>query len=56
MKCDDCQFYVYDENYQEYVCDMDMDEDDFAHVMINGSDECPFWRDGDEYKVVRHQM
>ena len=56
MRCDDCLYYVFDDEYQDYVCDMDMDEDDWARMMGHGHKECPYWRDGDEYKVVRHQM
>ncbi|MBR6452367.1 MAG: hypothetical protein IKS87_06645 [Lachnospiraceae bacterium] len=56
MRCDDCQFYIYDEEYEEYVCDVDMDEDDQARMMSHGSSECPYWRSNDEYAVVRHQM
>lgn len=56
MRCDDCQYYIFDDDYQEYVCDMDMDEDDYARIVSRGSEECPFWRNGDEYSVVRHQM
>ena len=26
-KCESCVFYQYDENYDDYVCDMDLDED-----------------------------
>ena len=25
-KCESCVFYQYDENYDDYVCDMDLDE------------------------------
>ncbi len=56
MRCDDCQYYVYDEDMEEYICDMDMDEDDYARIMMQSSSECPYWRNGDEYAVVRHQM
>ena len=27
-KCESCVFYQYDENYDDYVCDMDLDEDE----------------------------
>ncbi|MBQ7724064.1 MAG: hypothetical protein IJT63_00520 [Lachnospiraceae bacterium] len=56
MRCEECQFYVYDEDTEEWVCDANMDEDDFAHMMQQGFKECPYWRNGDEYAVVRHQM
>ncbi len=56
MRCDDCQYYVYDDDLEEYICDMDMDEDDYARIMTQSSRDCPYWRNGDEYAVVRHQM
>ena len=56
MTCDDCCYYTYDEDYDEYVCSMDMDEDDYARLMQSPQKHCPFWRNGDEYAVVRHQM
>jgi hypothetical protein len=33
-----------------------MDEDDMARMMQSAVKECPYYRSGDEYKVVRHQM
>ena len=55
--CAQCAFYIYDEEYDEYVCDVQMDEDDY-YRMISGERKrsCPYYRDGDEYKIVRHQM
>ncbi len=54
--CETCAYYFYDEEYEEYVCDVNMDEDDFARLMGNGFKECPYYTNGDEYRVVRHQM
>lgn len=54
--CDDCNFFVYDEEYEEYICDMDMDEDDMVRLVSSKYKECPYYRPGDEYLVVRHQM
>ena len=31
-------------------------EDEYARLIERGSKECPYWRDGDEYSVVRHQI
>ena len=28
--CDTCINYEYDEDYEAYMCDMDMDEDEYA--------------------------
>ncbi len=56
-RCDDCAYYYYDEDYEEYVCGADMDEDDYARMMLGGTaGDCPCFRNGDEYEVVRHQM
>ncbi len=54
--CDNCAYYTYDEEYEEYVCDVNMDEDDYGRLMSTGFKSCPYYRDGDEYKVVRGQM
>ena len=54
--CSQCAFLVYDEEYEEYVCDVRMDEDDYARLSETGYRQCPYFRNGDEYLVVRHQM
>ena len=54
MNCDTCLFYEYDEEFDDYYCSVDMDEDDYARMLQQK--ECPFWHDGDEYKTVRKQM
>ena len=54
--CGTCAFYVYDEDYEDYVCDIDMDEDDYGKLISGIYRHCPFYRNGDEYAVVRHQM
>lgn len=32
-KCESCVFYQYDENYDDYVCDMDLDEDEMVRFL-----------------------
>ena len=53
---DTCAYYMYDEGFDEYVCDMDMDEDDYVRLVESKFKGCPYYKDGDEYKVVKHQM
>ena len=55
-QCETCLFYNYDEYADDYFCDCDMDEDEFSQIKIRGNKSCPYYRDGDEYKTVRHQM
>lgn len=54
--CDECVHLYYDEDYEEYLCAADMDEDDYARLMNNPRSTCPFYQNGDEYRVVRKQM
>ncbi len=55
MNCDTCTYYVYDEEYEEYLCDVNMDEDDYSRLVHSSYRSCPFYKNGDEYAVVRHQ-
>ena len=54
--CETCAYFEYDDEDEEYYCSVDMDEDDYAALAGRGYRECPFWRNGDEYAVVRHQI
>lgn len=53
--CDTCAYYAYDDEYDYYVCEMDLDEDEAYKFMTSSSFSCPFYRNGDEYAVVKHQ-
>ena len=54
--CDLCCYYVYDEDDECYVCDMNLDEDDMVKFLTGNFNDCPFFKSGDEYAVVRKQM
>lgn len=54
--CETCAFYVYDDEYGAYLCDMNMDEDDYVRIMSDRYYQCPYYRNGDEYAVVRKQI
>lgn len=54
--CDNCAYYTYDDEYEYYSCEMDLDEDEAYRFMTSQSFSCPYYRNGDEYAVVRHQM
>lgn len=55
-ECETCANYSYDEEYEEYICDVDMDEDDLIRFLTDRHTICPYYRNGDEYQVVRHQI
>ena len=53
--CDMCSYYVYDEESECYVCDMDLDEDEMERFLRSANDACPFYRRGDDYATARRQ-
>ncbi len=54
-ECDTCAYNVYDEEDACYYCEVHMDEDDMIRVMEGHYRNCPYYRNGDEYAVVRRQ-
>lgn len=54
--CDSCSNYVYDEEEDVYMCEVNLDEDEMAHFMMSSKWECPYYSLDDEYRIVRHQM
>lgn len=54
-KCESCAFYSIDEEYDDYVCEMDLDEDEMARFLAAQADNCPYWRPGDDYITARKQ-
>lgn len=53
--CETCAFYAYDDEYDCYLCEMSLDEDEMLRFMQGNVSSCPYWRNGDEYAVVRKQ-
>ena len=47
---------AYDDEYGFYVCDMDLDEDETAQFIGGRFQNCPYYRPGDEYTIVRKQI
>ncbi|MBQ6293160.1 MAG: hypothetical protein IJK77_04745 [Lachnospiraceae bacterium] len=54
--CESCLYFEYDEEYDEYFCVMDLDEDDYANFLTGRTESCPFYRFGDEYLIVHKQI
>ena len=49
-------YYDYDEDYECYTCEVDLDEDEMVRFMEDRFYSCPYYRAGDEYAVVKKQM
>ena len=56
ISCEFCMNYQYDDEYECYTCVIDMDEDEYARLISDEKYSCPYYRNGDEYAVVRKQM
>ncbi|MGL5675629.1 MAG: DUF6472 family protein [Cellulosilyticaceae bacterium] len=55
--CEQCMHLIYDEEMDDYVCSMApaMDEDDFGRMNYGYQKQCPYYKVGDEYTLVRKQ-
>lgn len=54
--CDCCINYIFDEEYNCYECQINLDEDEMVRFLGDSFDNCPYFQLNDEYKVVRKQM
>jgi hypothetical protein len=54
--CESCVFYDYDEDYDAYVCQMNLDEDEMVSFLAGHTRSCPYYRFYDEYKSVQKQI
>ena len=55
IKCEECAYYIYNEDYECYACQINLDEDEMLHFLQGNFSDCPYYRDGDDYAVVRRQ-
>ena len=55
MECETCWYYDYDEEYDEYYCMMELDEDEYWRIQNSRSKHCPYYRQGDDYALARRQ-
>ena len=53
--CETCEFYIYDEEFGEYVCNVSLDIDDMADFLSEQTHNCNYYRYYDEYKSVQKQ-
>ena len=54
--CESCMHYVFDEEYDCYVCLVNLDEDDMGRFLSGSVFQCPHFQFNDEYKIVRKQI
>ena len=54
-KCETCANYIYDDEYDNYFCDINLDEDEMVRFLKSETASCPYYNPYDEYKIVRKQ-
>ncbi|MDD6735190.1 MAG: DUF6472 family protein [Clostridiales bacterium] len=53
--CESCAYFAYDDECECYICEINLDEDEMLRFMQGSFNNCPYYRFGDEYSVVRKQ-
>ncbi|MBO4229230.1 MAG: hypothetical protein J5938_02630 [Clostridia bacterium] len=53
--CDDCVHFEYDPDWQETVCNVPLDEDEYERYLSGNHADCTYYQPYDEYKSVRKQ-
>lgn len=54
--CESCFNYIYDEDYDFYECQINLDEDDMVRFLSNAVFHCPHFQYNNEYKIVNKQI
>ncbi len=54
--CECCINYTYDEEFNCYQCEVNLDEDEMSQFLRNAFTNCPYFQFNDEYKTVRRQI
>lgn len=55
MNCESCLYYEQDEFSGDMICTAYMDEDEVLFLSETKNAVCPYYRNGDEYDLVRKQ-
>jgi len=54
--CEFCAHYEYDDEMGCYCCGMNLDEDELRRFVLGEFKNCPYYRPGNEYDIVRKQI
>lgn len=53
--CESCVYFDYDDELDDYVCTVNLDEDEALDFLNGRNNRCPYYRFYDEYKSVQKQ-
>ena len=54
--CESCVYFDYDEEYEDNVCTINLDEDEYVRFSQSKGKQCPYYKFYDEYKSVQKQI
>jgi len=54
--CESCYHYVFDDDSECHICQIDLDEDEMAKFITDSFRHCPYYQYNDEYIIVRKQI
>ncbi len=54
--CDTCNNFVFDEEYEDYVCTVNLDEDEIERFYRDERYSCPYYQSDNEYRIVKKQI
>lgn len=54
-RCELCSYFIFDEELEQYVCEINLDEDEMQNFLSYNTQNCPYFNLYDEYKIVRKQ-
>ena len=55
VNCEYCVNYSYDDDYECYTCEVNLDEDEMEKFLTDTFRDCPYYLMYDEYKIVQKQ-
>ena len=55
MICENCSYYIFDNENEEFYCSASLDEDEMFRFLSGNKKECPYFNFYDEYSIVRKQ-
>jgi hypothetical protein len=55
-RCEECEFYDYDEELDTYACAQNLDQDEMEKFLIRHTNDCPYFRYYEEYESTRRQV
>lgn len=53
--CETCAYYTYDNEFDGYICEINLDEDEYCKFLQGSFSSCPYYNKYDEYEIVRKQ-